>query len=106
MAGAELFTERFFALDGLDANSLYLPMITSPAVSGTTAVHPDQLGGTSVFSNGTVADTRELVDSTIEPMFQEELIIGYETLVNEEWTIGVRATYRNLRYFFRRYRYR
>ncbi len=95
MAGAELFTERFFPLDGLDANSVptndYFPEVT-----GTTAVHPEQLSGTSVFSNGTVADTRELVDSTIEPMFQEELIIGYETLVNEEWTVGVRATYRNL----------
>ncbi|WP_441002940.1 TonB-dependent receptor [Pseudocolwellia agarivorans] len=95
MAGAELYTERFFALDGLDANSL--PTNDNFAsVSGTTAVHPDQLGGTTVFSNGTVADTKELVDSTIEPMFQEELIIGYETMVNEEWTIGVRATYRNL----------
>lgn len=95
MAGAELYTSRNFPLDGLDANSVptndYLA-----AVSGTITDHPAQLDSTSVFGNGTVADTRELVDSTIEPMFQEEIIIGYETLINDEWTVGVRATYRNL----------
>ena len=95
MAGAELYTRRYFALDGLDSNSLPTNDYFS-AVTGTTVDHPDQIGDTTVYGNGEVADTRSLVDANIAPMFQEELIVGYETMVSENWTVGLRATYRNL----------
>jgi outer membrane receptor for ferrienterochelin and colicin len=95
MAGAELYTRRFFPLEGLDSNSI--PTNDHfPETGGTTTDHPDQLSSTSVFGNGDVADTRSLVDSNIEPMFQEEFIIGYQRLINDEWSAGIRATYRNL----------
>lgn len=95
MAGAELYTRRYFALDGLDADSLPTNDYFS-TTEGTTIDHPEQLSPTTVYGNGQVQDTRSIVDANIEPMFQEEIIIGYEKLLNDSWTVGIRATYRNL----------
>jgi hypothetical protein len=38
-----------------------------------------------------VDDPRAVVDSSIDPMSQRELILGYERMVGENWSVGVRG---------------
>jgi len=84
MAGAELYTEEWFAWDGecLNADS-------TPCNLGAS----DGLG---YFANGTVADTRSLVDSDIDPMYQSEFMLGYEYIMENNIILGVKGIYRNL----------
>jgi hypothetical protein len=58
---------------------------------------PEELGVEleyRVFADGEVPDTREYLDSEFEPMSQSELIVGYEQLVGEQWSLGVRGVAR------------
>jgi len=55
---------------------------------------PDGLGEELEYflhADGSVPDTREALDSDFEPMSQSELILGYERLVSETWSVGVRG---------------
>lgn len=83
LAGQELFTETWYELVGLNADE-----------TGQIGV---QIGPTSVFSDGVVPDVREVIDDTIEPMYQDEWIIGYERdLFGGGYIGGVSFTYRDL----------
>jgi outer membrane receptor for ferrienterochelin and colicin len=82
MSGAEFFTEDFFELISIGADGL--PTI-GPQISA------------SVFGDGSVPDTSEILDTSIEAMDQNEIILGYEReLFDGGWVGGVRATYREL----------
>ena len=83
MAGAELFTEEFFLFDSIDANGF-------PVGLG------QQIGTTSIFGDGTIADVKSLVDANITPMYQDELILGYEKEIFDGVRAGVRYIYRDL----------
>jgi hypothetical protein len=56
---------------------------------------PEELGdvvlGPIVQADGEVPDPREVVDSDFDPMSQSELILGYERLVGEHWSLGLRG---------------
>jgi hypothetical protein len=82
MSGAEFFTEDFYELISINAD-------------GTPVIGPFVTG--SVFGDGTVPDTSEILDQNIEAMDQNEFILGYEReLFDGGWVGGVRATYREL----------
>ena len=95
LAGAELYTRRYFALDGLTADSLPTNDYFS-AVTGTTVTHPEQLSDTTVYDDGIANDTSSIVDGNISPMYQEEYILGVQHQLNDDWVVGLRATYRDL----------
>ncbi len=82
LAGAELFTEDYYVLNSVDAN--FLPSKGA------------KIGGQVVFSDGKAKDTRSIVNSTIEPMYQDELILGYQTAIGNNWSAGIRGVYRNV----------
>jgi hypothetical protein len=44
-----------------------------------------------VRSDGAVPDPREARDDTIEPMSQWEAILGYERMIGERWSVGIRG---------------
>jgi len=46
--------------------------------------------------DGTVGDLRSEVDADMDPVYQDELILGFQTMINDQWSWGVRATYREL----------
>jgi hypothetical protein len=83
MAGAELFTEDYYVLDGLNADD-------------TPIYDPASLFSDNVYSDGTVPDVAEVLDSSIEPMYQDEFILGYQFMLNDEWALGIKGTYRDL----------
>jgi len=56
----------------------------------------DKIGGDDVISDGSVPDTRAIVDRDLEPMYQDEFIIGYQAMINESWSWGLKATTREM----------
>ncbi|GAA5524860.1 hypothetical protein Maes01_01419 [Microbulbifer aestuariivivens] len=84
MAGDELFIYDYQEWDGVCQNE-----------DGT----PCNLGDSFaeyVYANGELNDTRSLVDSNIEPMYQSEFILGYEYVLESGIQLGVKGMYRNL----------
>jgi len=53
--------------------------------------------GTQVNGTGEVPDVSEVLDTTVKPMYQDELILGYQTMLNDEWSFGVKYTHRDLK---------
>jgi hypothetical protein len=45
-----------------------------------------------------VDDPRVAIDSSIEPMSQRELVLGYERLLGTNWSIGIRGVARDFEY--------
>jgi hypothetical protein len=46
--------------------------------------------------DGTVRDLRGTVDQDMDPVYQDELILGFQTMLNDKWSWGVRGIYRDL----------
>ena len=46
--------------------------------------------------DGSVGDLRSEVDKDMDPVYQDELILGFQTMINDQWSWGLRATYRRL----------
>jgi hypothetical protein len=46
--------------------------------------------------DGTVGDLRGEVDADMDPVYQDELILGFQSMLNDQWSWGVRGTYRKL----------
>ncbi len=82
LAGAELFTRQYFTTDGPDANG-----------NPTGVVAP--AGGLTVYGDGNQRSSLESVDATIEPMYEDELIIGYQHEF-DLWNVGIKWTAREL----------
>jgi len=59
-------------------------------------VKGDQIGAERVNADGSVPDTRSIVDQDLDPMYQDEFIIGYEAIFAENWSWGIRGIRREL----------
>jgi len=56
-----------------------------------------QVGGVDTSQgDGTVGDLRGEVDADMDPVYQDELILGFQSMLGEKWAWGVRGTYRKL----------
>jgi hypothetical protein len=68
--------------------------------NGVTYQRPilgDQLGAVDDSQgDGTVGDLRGEVDADMDPVYQDELILGFQSMINEKWSYGVRGIYRKL----------
>jgi hypothetical protein len=68
--------------------------------NGVTSQRPilgAQVGGVDTTQgDGSVGDLRAEVDKDMDPVYQDELILGFQTMINEQWSWGVRGTYRRL----------
>ncbi len=84
MSGGETFTQDFYAWDGVSRNADLTPIVAGPAFDG------------DVFGDGTTPDTRSTTDVNLEPMYQSELILGYQHFLDSGIELGVKGIYRNL----------
>ena len=84
MAGQELYTYEFFEWDGECLNA-----DATPCNLGASE-------GLGYYADGTIPDTRSLVDTNIEPMYQSEFILGYEIATEQGYILGAKGIYRNL----------
>ena len=46
--------------------------------------------------DGTVGDLRGEVDNDMDPVYQDEIILGYQSMFGDRWSWGVRGIYREL----------
>ncbi len=65
-----------------------------PANTGTTA--PAGTVACSVRNNGVAALPEEISALNLQSTYEDEWRIGYETRLDDFWSVGVNATYRNL----------
>jgi hypothetical protein len=93
LSGAELDYRRYFEWDGT-----YDPVTAAPAQGVDAEGIPvaPELGTITINSDGTVPDTSAIVDTTLDPMFQDEWILSYEREIGENWTAGIRYIRREL----------
>ena len=57
----------------------------------------DQIGAVDQSQgDGTVGDLRAEVDADMDPVYQDELILGYQSMIDDKWSWGVRGIYRRL----------
>jgi outer membrane receptor protein involved in Fe transport len=83
LAGAEFFTQDFFPLYGLNGDD-------------TPIFNESELLEANVFADGDTPDPRTVRSNNIEPMYQDEWAIGYETRIGDNWSVGARFSYREL----------
>jgi len=89
LSGNEDDSETYYEFDGLsdhefEGNAYQMPILGA------------QLGEVRVTGNGEVPDTRSIVDQDLDPMFQDEIILGYEQVINDDWAWGVKGITRSL----------
>jgi hypothetical protein len=46
--------------------------------------------------DGTVGDLRGEVDADMDPVYQDEVILGFQSMIDDKWSWGVRGIYRRL----------
>ncbi|WP_242108006.1 TonB-dependent receptor [Luteimonas aquatica] len=91
-AGAFLDERRWYEFLGYQdlLSSSYGRAYALPILGG-------QIGGIdNSQGDGTVGDLRSEVDRDMDPVYQDELILGFQTMINEKWSWGASATYRKL----------
>ena len=81
-AGGEFFTEQYYTF-------------TSIAADGTPTLGVP-VGQLATLSNGIVPVPAETVDSEIDPMYQDEYILGIQSQITDTTTVGLKLTHRNL----------
>jgi len=87
LSGAEVYIHDFRAFEGFADASIDLPNFNE----GGTPTQAQQ-----VFSDGDVPLTSAIVDTSLEPMYSDEFIAGYQFQLNDEWSMAVQGTYREL----------
>lgn len=89
LAGNEADSRDFYVLEGWDEYTYNGGTYYAPVLG-------EQIGSTDVISSGEVPDTRSIVTANLDAMFQDEIIIGYQGMISEDWRWGVKGTQRKL----------
>ena len=94
LAGAEFFISDTWSLSQVigapnDANGDGIHDTTGEPILGSF------LGG-ATFADGTTRPISTQVDAEIDPMYADEFILGYEQQIGDDWTFGIKGTYREL----------
>ncbi|MDX3931685.1 MAG: TonB-dependent receptor [Stenotrophomonas sp.] len=71
----------------------------SNPVTGAPYMAPvigQQVGPTDTRMNTGAADLRQSVDKDLKAVYQDEYILGFQTMINQAWSWGVNGTYRRM----------
>ncbi|KFN42556.1 TonB-dependent receptor [Arenimonas oryziterrae] len=92
-ASKSLFSEEYYTYTGVDP--------TTGAPIGAVNVGNPNCGGcpTRYLNNefGLAKDPRGIASENLEPMYQDEYILGFQTQITDHLSGGVRGIYRNLK---------
>jgi outer membrane receptor for ferrienterochelin and colicin len=88
-AGGFLDRRVYYYFGGLEPFE-YNGAIKERAILGTQFAVDDSQG------DGTVGDLRGEVDADMDPVYQDELILGFQSMIGDKWSWGVRGIYRKL----------
>ena len=87
LAGAEFFTEDWYEM---------APGCNTSAPTPETCLlgYPNNGLEYNVFGDGDVPDVRVTKSNSIDPMYQDEFLVGYERMLGTKWSVGARGVYR------------
>lgn len=89
-AGAFLDERTFYAFNGFTPAE-YNGQPYSVPIKGAQIGPVDNSQG-----DGTVGDLRGEVDADMEQVYQDEIILGFQSMIDDKWAWGVRGIYRKL----------
>lgn len=84
---------------GLGIDEFYLPVLDGSGMPQWDSNDLPVLGthlGTSVFNNGTINDPRTQIAENLDPMYNDEWLIGYEISLRDDLNLGARYVQRKL----------
>jgi len=87
--GALLDARSYYGLEGWDIR-------TRDGVQYAVPILGDFMGFDDDQGDGTVGDLRAEVDADMDPVYQDELILGFQQVLGEKWSWGARGIYRKL----------
>lgn len=87
--GALLDARTYYGFDGWEMRELDGVQYAYPILGPQFGFYDGQ-------GDGTVGDLRSEVDQDLDPVYQDELILGFQQVLNEKWSWGVRGIYRKL----------
>ena len=82
-SGGEIDYAEYYTFTGID------PVTGAPTIG-------QQLGGRTYTSNGVIPNPRSVADRNLKSMYQDELILGFQQQLANNWSVGVRGIHRNL----------
>lgn len=89
-AGGLLDERTYYVFNGWDIQELNGSRYATPKTGAQIGPVDNSQG------DGTVGDLRAEVDRDMDPVYQDELILGFQQMINERWSYGVRGIYRKL----------
>ena len=89
-AGGLLNERTYYAFGGWETRELNGSQYAVPILGPQLGPVDNSQG------DGTVGDLRSEVDKDMDPVYQDELILGFEQALNQTWAYGVKTTYRRL----------
>ena len=89
LAGNEFDVRKYYVLEGVTINDYNGLEYLTPNVGA-------QIGGDEFLADGEVPEVSGIVDGDLDPMYQDEFMLGYQATINESWSWGVKATRRLL----------
>ena len=91
-ASASLFEEQYFSYTGVDATGAPIGRvpITNPSTGSTAVRYLNGEDGRPKFAAG-------YASKNIEPMYQDEYILGFQRQLTDNTSLGVRAIHRDLK---------
>jgi Carboxypeptidase regulatory-like domain/TonB dependent receptor/TonB-dependent Receptor Plug Domain len=89
-AGGFLDERTFYLFNGLEAFTYNGNSFQRPRLGAQLGTVDNSQG------DGTVGDLRGEVDADMDPVYQDEFILGFQSVLNEKWSWGVRGIYRKL----------
>lgn len=89
-AGALLDQRTYYAFDGWEIRELNGVSYAVPRLGPQIGTVDTSQG------DGTVGDLRSEVDRDLDPVYQDEAILGFQQMLNDKWSWGVRGIYRRL----------
>lgn len=92
-ASASTYTTEYFTYAGIDANGAPTGLTPVPGVGGAPA--PGAVSSNGEY--GLPVDVLAFAPSDLKNMYQDEYIIGFDRMLNPNWSFGAKFTYRDLK---------
>ncbi|HEX2139549.1 MAG TPA: carboxypeptidase regulatory-like domain-containing protein [Woeseiaceae bacterium] len=89
-AGGFADVRTFYAFEGLEEFEYNGTIYQRPILGDQIGPVDDSQG------DGSVGDLRGEVDADMDPVYQDEIILGYQAMIDDKWSWGVRGIYREL----------
>ncbi len=84
---AELFTQEFYTFPGRDPRTQGPTSLNQPAPG---------IGNPQVVSDGKLPDPGTIADTDLNPMNQDEFILGVQKALSKQLIVGAKVTYRKI----------